>query len=117
MFQSVNGKPIVDANQFFRIVEAESQKQDLRSEIEMGQLPPNMETIKCHAGFDDQLINFKFDPRRGCKFSLLIANVYSHKVIVIDVKEGSAAGDYLKVYDHLIAINGQPVTDQVVVTQ
>jgi hypothetical protein len=60
---------------------------------------------------DCLLVKFNLDPRGGRKFSLLIANVYSHKVIVTGLEEGSLTAHYLKVYDHLI---GQRPADQAV---
>lgn len=43
-----------------------------------------------------------------------IANVTSHKIIVPELAENVVAGDFLKKYDHIIAINGTPVSDAAV---
>uniref|UniRef100_A0AC34Q411 PDZ domain-containing protein n=1 Tax=Panagrolaimus sp. JU765 TaxID=591449 RepID=A0AC34Q411_9BILA len=77
----------------------------------MNQLPPNIEKIiKRHAGFQYSIVNIKYVPKTGRIFGLQIANVTSHKIIVPDVADKSVAGDYLKPLDHIVAINGVPVS-------
>lgn len=66
--------------------------------------------IKRHAGFQYLICNIKYVPKPGRFFGLQIANVTSHKIIVSDVADKSVAGDYLKPLDHIVAINGLPVS-------
>uniref|UniRef100_A0AAF5PM10 PDZ domain-containing protein n=1 Tax=Wuchereria bancrofti TaxID=6293 RepID=A0AAF5PM10_WUCBA len=75
-------------------------------------LPPNIEKIiKRHAGYDYIIVNVRYDSSAGRPFGLNIANVTAHKIIIPEVAENTVAGDYLKIYDHIIAINGNPVSD------
>ncbi|MCP9263226.1 hypothetical protein DINM_006564 [Dirofilaria immitis] len=109
-----------DRNQFFklfedatvegRIIVERSAEREL--ELEKRLLPPNIEKIiKRHAGFDYIIVNVRYDSSAGRPFGLNIANVTAHKIIIPEVTENTVAGDYLKIYDHIIAINGNPVSD------
>uniref|UniRef100_A0A0N4T624 PDZ domain-containing protein n=1 Tax=Brugia pahangi TaxID=6280 RepID=A0A0N4T624_BRUPA len=120
VIKKLNGIPIKDRNQFFklfedattgkRIVVERSAEREL--ELEKRLLPPNIEKIiKRHAGYDYIIVNVRYDSSAGRPFGLNIANVTAHKIIVPEVAENTVAGDYLKIYDHIIAINGNPVSD------
>lgn len=43
-----------------------------------------------------------------------LANVTPHKIMIPEVMEDCAAGDFFKPFDHIIAINGTPVSDVIV---
>uniref|UniRef100_A0A7E4VQ65 PDZ domain-containing protein n=1 Tax=Panagrellus redivivus TaxID=6233 RepID=A0A7E4VQ65_PANRE len=118
----VNGHAIHDRNHFFKQMEAATSKGRVEviversasreAELEMCQLPPNIEKIvKRHAGYQYLMVNIKYVPKAGRVFGLNIANVTSHKIIVPEIAENCVAGDYLKPLDHIIAINGVPVSD------
>ncbi|KAL3990845.1 hypothetical protein ACH3XW_33465 [Acanthocheilonema viteae] len=120
VIKKLNGIPIKDRNQFFklfedataggRIIVERSAEREL--ELEKRLLPPNIEKIiKRHAGYDYIIVNVRYDSSAGRPFGLNIANVTAHKIIIYDVTENTVAGDYLKIYDHIIAINGNPVSD------
>ncbi|MFH4980028.1 hypothetical protein AB6A40_006737 [Gnathostoma spinigerum] len=38
-------------------------------------------------------------------------NVTSHKIVITEIRENTVAGDFFKVYDHIVAINGKPVSE------
>uniref|UniRef100_A0A0R3RWA3 PDZ domain-containing protein n=1 Tax=Elaeophora elaphi TaxID=1147741 RepID=A0A0R3RWA3_9BILA len=120
VIKKLNGIPIKDRNQFFklfedataggRIIVERSAEREL--ELEKRLLPPNIEKmIKRHAGYDYIIVNVRYDSSAGRPFGLNIANVTAHKIIIPEVTENTVAGDYLKIYDHIIAINGNPVSD------
>ncbi|VDK81618.1 unnamed protein product [Onchocerca ochengi] len=120
VIKKLNGIPIKDRNQFFklfenataegRIIVERSAEREL--ELEKRLLPPNIEKIiKRRAGFDYIIVNVRYDSSAGRPFGLNIANVTAHKIIVLEVTENTVAGDYFKICDHIIAINGNPVSD------
>ncbi|VDN42816.1 unnamed protein product [Gongylonema pulchrum] len=118
----VNGILIKDRNQFFKLFEEATSEgrvniiversAERELELEKRLLPPQIEKIiKRHAGYDYIIVNVRYDPTSGRQFGLNIANVTSHKIIVPDVAENTVSSDFLKQYDHIIAINGTPVSD------
>ncbi|CAG9533069.1 unnamed protein product [Cercopithifilaria johnstoni] len=127
VIKKLNGISIKDRNQFFKLFEDATTaggrniairlikygKREL--ELEKRLLPPNIEKIiKRHAGYDYIIVNVRYDSSAGRPFGLNIANVTAHKIIIYEVAENTVAGDYLKIYDHIIAINGNPVSDATV---
>ncbi|VDP14354.1 unnamed protein product [Onchocerca flexuosa] len=123
VIKKLNGIPIKDRNQFFklfenataegRIIVERSAEREL--ELEKRLLPPNIEKIiKRRAGFDYIIVNVRYDSSAGRPFGLNIANVTAHKIIVPEITENTVAGDYFKICDHIIAINGNPVSDVIV---
>ncbi|KAM3715912.1 PDZ domain-containing protein [Dirofilaria immitis] len=122
VIKKLNGIPIKDRNQFFKLFEDATvegrvniiveRSAERELELEKRLLPPNIEKIiKRHAGFDYIIVNVRYDSSAGRPFGLNIANVTAHKIIIPEVTENTVAGDYLKIYDHIIAINGNPVSD------
>nr|CRZ23306.1 Bm9144 [Brugia malayi] len=103
VIKKLNGIPIKDRNQFFklfedattgkRIVVERSAEREL--ELEKRLLPPNIEKIiKRHAGYDYIIVNVRYDSSAGRPFGLNIANVTAHKIIIPEVAENTVAGDY-----------------------
>uniref|UniRef100_A0A1I7VQ34 PDZ domain-containing protein n=1 Tax=Loa loa TaxID=7209 RepID=A0A1I7VQ34_LOALO len=120
VIKKLNSIPIKDRNQFFklfedataagRIIVERSAEREL--ELEKRLLPPNIEKIiKRHAGYDYIIVNVHYDSSAGRPFGLNMANVTAHKIIIPEVAENTVACDYFKIYDHIIAINGNPVSD------
>ncbi|VDN05195.1 unnamed protein product [Thelazia callipaeda] len=122
VIKKLNGIPITDREQFFKLFEDATSEgrvniiversAERELELEKRLLPPNIEKIiKRHAGFDYIVVNVRYDSSAGRPFGLNIANVTSHKIIIPELAENAVASDYLKAYDHIIAINGNPVSD------
>ncbi|VDM92946.1 unnamed protein product [Litomosoides sigmodontis] len=122
VIKKLNGIPIKDRNQFFKLFEDATaggrvniiveRSAERELELEKRLLPPNIEKIiKRHAGYDYLIVNVLYDSSAGRPFGLNIANVTAHKIVIYEVAENTVAGDYLKIYDHIIAINGNPVSD------
>uniref|UniRef100_A0A915PMV2 PDZ domain-containing protein n=1 Tax=Setaria digitata TaxID=48799 RepID=A0A915PMV2_9BILA len=122
VIKKLNGIPIKDRNQFFKLFEEATaggrvniiveRSAERELELEKRLLPPNIEKIiKRHAGYDYIIVNVRYDSSAGRPFGLNIANVTAHKIIIPELAANTVAGDYLKIYDHIIAINGIPVSD------
>lgn len=122
VIKTVNGIPVMNTNDFFRMIEKPNARKRVNivverstareEELEMRRLPPSIEKIiERKAGFDYIMVNVVYTRKGGRPFGLQMANVTSHKVVVPEVSENTVAGDYFKVYDRVLAINGSPVSD------
>ncbi|VDN95789.1 unnamed protein product [Brugia pahangi] len=99
-----------DRNQFFKLFEdATTGKRNWRNNFY--HIENSGKIIKRCARYDYIIVNVRYDSSAGRSFGLNIANVTAHKIIILEVAENTVARDYLKIYDHIIALNGNSISD------
>ncbi len=119
VIKKVNGHTVNDKNHFYQLLQkcyptnlTVVRNDTLAEKLAASQLPQNLEKmVHRRSGFEYPLTEVDCTKFPGKQLGLTLATRY-HKVYVTQARAGTIAGNFFKVGDRVIILNGAPVSDR-----